>query len=73
MSKRKRIFTVQTYQNWVKEGRGQGRGPDYKPWYKIQDVSSHGLCHRIKSEWTTGRETHLLSNLVECTDILTLT
>jgi hypothetical protein len=63
MSKRKRIFTAKTYQKWVKEGRGQGRGSDYKPWYKIQDVSSYGLCHRIQSEWTTGRETHLLSNL----------
>lgn len=63
MSKRKRIFTAKTYQKWLKEGRGQGRGPDYKPWYRIQDVSSYGLSHRIKSEWTTGRETHLLSNL----------
>lgn len=63
MSKRKRIFTAQTYLTWLKEGRGQGYGPDYKPWYRIQDVASSGLCHRIKSVWTTERETHLLSNL----------
>jgi hypothetical protein len=63
MSKRKRIFTAKTYIAWQKEGRGQGCGPDYKPWYRIQDVSSSGLCHRIKSVWTTGRESHLLSNL----------
>jgi len=63
MSKRKRLFTAKKYKTWLKEGRGQGHGPSYKPWYRIQDVSSHGLCHRIKSVWTTGRETHLLSNL----------
>lgn len=63
MSKRKRIFTAKTFNKWIKEGRGKGEGPTYKPWYRIQDVSSHGVCHRIKSVWTTGRETHLLSNL----------
>lgn len=63
MSKRKRLFTAKKYKSWLKEGRGQGHGPSYKPWYRIQDVPSQGLCHRIKSVWTTGRETHLLSNL----------
>jgi hypothetical protein len=63
MSKRKRIFTAKTFNEWLKQGRGQGIGPDYKPWYTIHDIASHGLCHRIKSAWTTGRETHLLSNL----------
>lgn len=63
VSKRKRIFTAKTFKTWLKEGRGQGTGADYKPWYTIHDVSSHGLCHRIKSAWTTGRETHLMSNL----------
>jgi hypothetical protein len=63
MSKRKRVFTAKTLEEWIREGRGKGCGPNYKPWYRIQDVSSHGLSHRIKSVWTTGRETHLLSNL----------
>ena len=63
MSKRKRVFTNKTFNKWTKEGRGKGYGPSYKPWYQIQDVSSRGVCHRIKSVWTTGRETHLLSNL----------
>lgn len=63
MSKRKRIFSASTFQAWLKEGRGTGTGLSYKPWYTIQDVSSQGVCHRIKSAWTTDRETHLLSNL----------
>lgn len=63
MSKRKRVFSCKIFNEWLKEGRGKGDGPGYQPWYRIQDVSSRGTCHRIKSVWTTGRETHLLSNL----------
>lgn len=63
MAKRKRIFTAKTFKKWLKEGRGKGAGAAYKPWYTIHDVASRGVSHRIKSAWTTGRETHLLSNL----------
>lgn len=63
MAKRKRIFTAKVFQKWLKEGRGKGAGSAYKPWYTIHDVASRGVSHRIKSAWTTGRETHLLSNL----------
>jgi hypothetical protein len=50
------------YEKWIKEGRGQGRLTDYKPWLNVQDVSSHGRSHRVLSA-TTGRITHLLSDL----------
>lgn len=63
MAKRKRIFTAKVFQKWLKEGRGKGAGSAYKPWYTIHDVASRGVSHRIKSAWTTGRETHLFSNL----------
>ncbi len=63
MAKRKRIFTARTFKNWLKEGRGKGTGSKYKPWYTIHDIASRGVSHRIKSAWTTNRETHLLSNL----------
>jgi hypothetical protein len=46
----------------LKEGRGQGKGAEYKPWLQIQDVPSRGLVSRIKG-WKTGREHHLMSNL----------
>lgn len=63
MGKRKRIFTAATYETRLAEGRGKGQGIKYIPWLKIHDISSYGLSHRIKSVWTTGRETHLFSNL----------
>ncbi len=63
MTKRKRTFTASTYNEWLKQSRGQGIGIDYKPRYTIQDVSSYGLSHRIYGTWTTEREYHLLSNL----------
>lgn len=62
MSKRKRIENEKTIQDKIKEGRGQGRLGDYKPWIYIQDVASKGISPRIKG-WKTGREHHLLSQL----------
>lgn len=31
-----------------KEGRGTGRGGDYKPWLTVQDVPSSGRVHRVR-------------------------
>ncbi|HEV7926546.1 MAG TPA: TnsA endonuclease N-terminal domain-containing protein [Verrucomicrobiae bacterium] len=46
----------------MKEGRGQGRGADYKPWLLVQSFSSLGYSSRALSR-KTGREHHLMSNL----------
>jgi len=46
----------------IELGFGQGRGHDYKPWLRIQDVPSTGLVHRIRG-WHTQRVHHLMSNL----------
>jgi hypothetical protein len=62
MAKRNRGMTKQKYEKWIKEGRGQGEGKDYKPWLTIQDVPSNGVVSREKS-WTVGRIHHLLSRL----------
>lgn len=45
MSKRKRSSQIE---KWIKEGRGSGIGSDYKPWIRIQEVSSLGRSHRLK-------------------------
>lgn len=45
MAKRKRTESVEKK---IKDGRGQGHGIDYKPWLKIQDVSSLGRSTRLK-------------------------
>ncbi len=47
MPKRKRGFTRKKYVKWLKDGRGQGNGTEYKPWLTIQDVPSNGESTRI--------------------------
>lgn len=34
--------TVSSIQRKLKEGRGLGRGKDYKPWLMVHDVPSRG-------------------------------
>ncbi len=62
MAKRKRQDGCVTTERRLNEGRGNGRGKDYKPWLRVQDVPSQGLASRAPGS-TTGREHHLLSNL----------
>jgi hypothetical protein len=62
MAKRKRQTDQEVIEKRLKEGRGQGRGADYKPWLLVQDVPSQGLATRIKG-WKTKRVHHFLSNL----------
>jgi hypothetical protein len=44
MAKRKRKMDESVIERRIKEGRGQGRGKDYKPWLVVQDVPSTGLA-----------------------------
>ncbi|SEA63539.1 TnsA endonuclease N-terminal domain-containing protein [Rubrimonas cliftonensis] len=46
----------------LNEGRGKGRGADYKPWLTVQDVPSRGRSHRFAGR-TTARVHHLLSDI----------
>lgn len=63
MAKRKRINSTDTrIEKWIKEGRGQGEGANYKPWLNIQDVASKGYATRDLG-WKTNRIHHFLSNL----------
>lgn len=62
MAKRKNILTEQKIEKMEKEGRGQGRGEEYKPWIVIQDFPSQGLVTRGKG-WKTNRIHHFLSKL----------
>lgn len=49
------------YQRYIKEGRGQGTGKDYKPWITVHDFPSDGFASRAPS-WKTGRVHHFMSN-----------
>ncbi|MDO8775299.1 MAG: TnsA endonuclease N-terminal domain-containing protein [Burkholderiaceae bacterium] len=62
MAKRRYSFDEDKLARFLKEGRGQGHGKDYRPWLTIQDVSSLGRSSRIHSR-KTGREHHLLSDI----------
>ncbi|WP_020405485.1 heteromeric transposase endonuclease subunit TnsA [Hahella ganghwensis] len=54
---------------WIKEGRGQGVGRDYKPWLTVRDVASQGRSHRIFGH-LSRRTHHLLSDLELATFLL---
>ncbi|HEV7378053.1 MAG TPA: TnsA endonuclease N-terminal domain-containing protein [Pyrinomonadaceae bacterium] len=60
--KRKRSTTEKLISKRNLEGRGQGRGEDYKPGLFIQDVPSQGLATRVQG-WKTNRVHHFLSKL----------
>lgn len=62
MSRRKYVIDEKRAAKFVKEGRGQGEGAEYKPWLTIQDVPSYGRSHRLLGI-STGRIHHLLSDL----------
>lgn len=54
------MFNQNKIQRWVKEGRGQGKGIEYKPWFTAKQVSSRGRTFRPKGI-KTGREHLFLS------------
>lgn len=61
MTRLRYAFDEARVQRFLREGRGQGFGADYKPWLQIQDVPSSGRSHRpygVKSQ----RVHHLLSD-----------
>ena len=46
---------------WIKEGRGLGRGREYKLWLTVRDLPSEGRYHRIFGH-KSQRTHHLLSD-----------
>lgn len=79
MTKRQRGMTKTKMERWLKEGRGQGMGVDYKPWLFVQDVTSAGRSHREMVIKTArqyfffsdleNRYFHILEYLVRVIDI----
>lgn len=62
MARRRYSFDEDRIALFHKEGRGTGRGGDYKPWLTVQDVPSSGRVHRVRG-LKTGRQHHLLSDI----------
>jgi len=61
MAKRKNNWDADKLNRWIKEGRGQGEGENYKPWLTIQDFPSMGRVTRVFG-WTTHRIHHFFSD-----------
>ena len=62
MAKSRAAIDRNAIDRFQKEGRGEGRLQDYKPWLTVRDVPSHGRSSRDKG-WKTGRTHHFLSTL----------
>lgn len=62
VARRRYAFDEDKIALFHKEGRGKGRGADYKPWLTVQDVPSSGRVHRLRG-LKTGRRHHLLSDI----------
>lgn len=62
MARQRYSFDEARIARFLKEGRGQGQGTDYKPWLTVRDVPSRGRSHRPLG-MTTGRVHHLLSDI----------
>ncbi len=60
--------------NWLKSGRGQEFGKDYRPFLQVtrQDHASHGHSHIVPNQFI-GRQHHLLSALERKVCVLNLT
>ncbi|WP_457945396.1 TnsA endonuclease C-terminal domain-containing protein [Caproiciproducens sp. LBM24188] len=61
MAKRSNNWDAKKLDRWIKEGRGQGEGENYKPWLAIQDFPSMGRVTRVFG-WTTNRIHHFFSD-----------
>lgn len=61
---RRAVITTTRLANWLKAGRGQGLGKEYRPWIQVtrQDHASHGQSHILPNPFL-GRQHHLLSDL----------
>lgn len=60
MGKRRPRWDEAHYHQYLKEGRGQGTGADYRPWVNIHGFPSHGVSARVLGR-TTGRIHEFLS------------
>jgi hypothetical protein len=61
MARKRYGFSETRIQRFIREGRGQGTGKNYKPWLTVSDVPSLGRVHRVFCP-KTGRVHHLLSD-----------
>lgn len=62
MAKRSLSWNEEKYRRFIKEGRGQGTGAEYRPWLTVQDFPSMGRVARVPG-WKSGRIHHFFSDI----------
>jgi len=62
MPKRARVWNMDKYNRYIREGRGQGEGQCYLPWVQVQDFASQGTVSRVAGS-KTGRVHHFMSSM----------
>ena len=62
MPRGRKLENLEDYKRSLRNGFGLGKGKDYKPWLRVQDVSSRGVSSKVFGI-KTQREHHMLSNL----------
>ena len=62
MARGKSVWTTEKYNRFIKEGRGQGEGINYKPFWTITDFPTYGRASRILG-FKTGRIHHFFSDI----------
>jgi len=62
MANSKYSLTEPKIRKWIKEGRGDGKGRNYKPWLTVRDLPSQGRSHRVFGH-KSQRTHHLFSDL----------
>jgi hypothetical protein len=55
MSRHRRKMSPSAIKKLISEGRGQGNGPNYQPWIRVQEFISKGQRNRVLG-WKTGRQ-----------------
>lgn len=55
-------WTEEKFKRFIKEGRGQGTGKDYKPFWTISDFPTKGRASRLLG-WKTGRIHNFFSDI----------
>lgn len=58
----RKLETIEDYQRAVSQGYGIGAEKNYKPWFRVKDVPSHGRSSKYQS-LTVGRVHQTLSDL----------
>ncbi|MFT8347315.1 TnsA endonuclease C-terminal domain-containing protein [Clostridium saccharoperbutylacetonicum] len=61
MARRNYNMDQKKIDRYIKEGRGQGKKENYKPWITVQDFASDGRISRCFS-WKTGRMHEFMSD-----------